>query len=58
MFVPESQIAGNIPVYADLDELNQYKEGGKFDAKTEARAGQNGAIELRITKMTPIKGNP
>ena len=58
VFVPESQIAGNIPVYADLDELNQYKEGGKFDAKTEARAGQNGSIELRITKMTPIKGNP
>ena len=55
VFVPDSQIAGNIPVYGDIDELNTYKEGGKYEAKTEARAGQNGRIELAITKMTPLK---
>ena len=55
VFVPESQIAGNIPVYSELEELNSYKEGGKYDAKTEARAGANGVIELRITKLTPMK---
>lgn len=58
VFVPESQIAGNIPVFGDLTELNSYKEGGKYEAKTEARAGNNGQINLVITKMTPVKNNP
>ena len=58
VFVPDSQIAGNIPVYGELDKLNSYKEGGKYEAKTEARAGQNGSIELRITEMTLLKGQP
>lgn len=54
VFVPESQIAGNIQVFGDLDELNSYKEGGKYEAKTEARAGNNGQINIAITKMTPV----
>lgn len=55
VFCADSQIAGNIPVYADLDELNGYKQGGAYEATTQAQAGQNGRIELRITKLTPVK---
>ena len=49
------QVAGNIPVYGELEELNSYKQGGTYDATVQTTAGQNGRIELRITKLTPAK---
>jgi len=49
------QVAGNIPVYGELDELNAYKQGGQYEADIRSVAGQNGRIELRITKLTPVK---
>jgi hypothetical protein len=49
------QVAGNIPVYGELEELNSYKQGGTYDATVQSTAGQNGRIELRITKLTPAK---
>ena len=55
VFVIDSQVSGNIPVYGELDDLKEYKTGGLYDAATEARAGQNGRIELVITKLTPQK---
>lgn len=58
VFVPEFQVAGNIQVFGDLAELHSYKEGGKYEAKTEARPGNNGQISIAITKMTPMKNNP
>ena len=54
VFVPDGQIAGNIPVYGELDELNGYKEGGQYTASVTALSGQNGRIELRIEKLTPV----
>ena len=49
------QVAGNIPVYASEEELNSYKAGGAYEADVRTVAGNNGRIELRITKLTPIK---
>lgn len=57
VFCIDSQVAGNIPVYGELDELNGYKQGGLYEATTSARAGQNGRIELVITKLMAVK-NP
>lgn len=51
------QVAGNIPVYGELDELEVYKQGGQYDAEIRTVAGNNGRIELRITKLTPVKAN-
>jgi len=51
------QVAGNIPVYGELDELNSYKQGGTYDATIQTRAGNNGRIELAITKLTPAKAS-
>ncbi|HEY0563831.1 MAG TPA: hypothetical protein VGD04_10920 [Methylophilus sp.] len=55
VFVAESKIAGNIPVYATKEELESYKQGGVYDAATTCRAGANGRIELAINKLTPVK---
>lgn len=51
------QVAGNIPVYGELEELEAYKQGGQYDAEIRTVAGNNGRIELRITKLTPVKAN-
>ena len=58
VFVPESQLAGNIPVYGVLSELDSYKQGGYYDASMSCRAGQNGRLELAFTKLIPIKPQP
>lgn len=55
VFLAENQVAGNIPIYGELEELNSYKQGGAYDAQTSAQAGQNGRIELRINKLVPVK---
>jgi len=55
VFCADSQVAGNIPIYGELDELNSYKQGGAYDAQTSAHAGQNGRIELRINKLVAVK---
>jgi hypothetical protein len=49
------QVAGNIPVYGEKEELDSYKQGGTYNATIQTTAGQNGRIELRITKLTPAK---
>lgn len=49
------QVAGNIPVYGEKEELESYKQGGQYDATVQTASGQNGRIELRITKLTPVK---
>lgn len=54
VFCVDDQVAGNIPVYGELDELNAYKQGGAYEAVTSARAGANGRIELAITKLNQI----
>ena len=51
------QVAGNIPVYGELEELNSYKQGGAYDATVQTVAGANGRIELRINKLTPVKAS-
>lgn len=55
VFCLDSLVAGNIPIYGELDELNSYKQGGAYEAITTAQAGQNGRIELRINKLNSIK---
>lgn len=57
VFCIQSQVAGNIPVYGELEELNSYKQGGLYDYQVTERAGQNGRIELAINKLTLVK-NP
>lgn len=54
VFCLDDQVAGNIPVYGTEEELNSYKQGGAYEATTRARSGQNGRIELAITKLTQI----
>ncbi len=49
------QIAGNHSIYGTEEELNSYKQGGTYDAEIRSAAGQNGRIELRITKLIPVK---
>lgn len=49
------QIAGNHVVYGEEEELNSYKAGGTYEAEIKSRAGNRGAIELVITKLTPVK---
>lgn len=51
------QVAGNIPVYGELEELNSYKQGGSYDATIQTVAGLNGRIEIRIMKLTPAKAS-
>lgn len=49
------QVAGNIPVYGTVEELEAHKQGGVYEAEVTSAAGNNGRIELRITKLTPAK---
>lgn len=49
------QVAGNIPVYGSIEELDSYKQGGAYEAEVSTAAGNNGRIELRINKLTPVK---
>lgn len=55
VYCPDGQVAGNIPVYGKLEDLNSYKQGGLYEAETTARAGQGGRIEISINKLTPVK---
>lgn len=49
------QVAGNLPVYGTIEELESYKQAGVYEAETGSRAGNNGRIELVIKKLTPVK---
>jgi len=49
------QVAGNHTVYGTEEELNSYKAGGTYDADIKTRAGNRGAIEMYIAKLTPAK---
>jgi hypothetical protein len=51
----EAKVAGNIPVYGDLDKLNSYKEGGKYTAIVKNRAGDNGRLVPSIVDLVPNK---
>jgi hypothetical protein len=51
----DAKVAGNIPVYGDLDKLNSYKEGGKYTAVVRNRAGDNGRLVPSIVDLLPVK---
>lgn len=53
VFCIDSQVAGNVPVYGDLEKLASYKQGGVYNADVNASAGNNGKIELQISNLEP-----
>lgn len=49
------QVAGNVRVYGTKEELDTYKQGGTYEATIQSQPANRGEIELRITKLTPVK---
>lgn len=54
VFDIDDQVAGNIPVYGDLEKLNSYTAGGKYTAVIRNRAGDNGRLVPSIVDLIPI----
>ncbi len=54
VFDIDDQVAGNIPVYGDLDKLNSYTAGGKYTAVIRNRAGDNGRLVPSIVDLIPM----
>ncbi|TXI36679.1 MAG: hypothetical protein E6Q51_05050 [Methylophilus methylotrophus] len=58
VFDIDDQVAGNIPVYGDLDKLNSYTTGGKYTAVIRNRAGDNGRLVPSIVDLIPLQQQP
>lgn len=57
-FSPDNQIVGQIPYYAEKSELESML-AGSYMAELRAEAGDRGALQFRIGKLTPAKqGSP
>lgn len=54
VFDIDDQVAGNIPVYGDLEKLNSYSAGGKYTAVIRNRAGDNGRLVPSIVDLIPM----
>lgn len=53
-FSPDNQIVGQIPYYAEKIELESM-QAGSYMAELRAEAGDRGALQFRIGKLTPTK---